>query len=163
MDLLPCAPAALIQQTRLILSSYRRWKGQSLIPEDQPDETLVRELFFAPFVVASAGTEKDPVLNYGNRRALDLWEMDWSSFIKTPGRCTAEPMEREARDRFLEQVRKNGYIDDYRGIRISSAGRRFEIQQAVVWNLLDGQGGYAGQAVTFSHTENAPCFSAFFG
>ena len=150
LTLPPCDFDFLARQTGLILSSYRRWTGKSLLPEDLSDETLVRELFFAPFVVASAGTEKDPVLNYGNRRALALWEMDWETFTKTLGRCTAEPTERKARARFLDQVKKQGYIDHYCGIRISRTGRRFEIQNAVVWNLVDETGVYAGQAVTFN-------------
>lgn len=151
-----CGFDFLARQTRLILSSYTRWTGKILCREDQPDEALVREIFFAPFVVASTGTEADPVLNYGNHKALNLWELDWSAFTKTPGRHTAEAMEREDRARFLEKVRKNGYVDDYRGIRISSTGRRFEIQQAIVWNLMDPQGHFAGQAVTFQNFHYLP-------
>jgi len=102
--------------------------------------------------VASAGTEADPILNYGNQKALALWEMDWAAFTKTPGRKTAEAMERGERAKFLDEVKKKGYIDNYCGVRISSTGRRFEIKQATVWNLMDSKGQYAGQAVTFSKT-----------
>ncbi len=144
----------LIKQTRLILSSYRHWTGKALCPEDPSGEKLVKAVFFAPFVVASAGTEKDPVLNYGNQKALELWEMDWKAFTQTPGRHTAEAMEREARQKFLETVKRQGYVDDYKGIRISSTGRRFEIQQATVWNLIDKDGSFAGQAVTFEKVRN---------
>ena len=144
----------LIKQTRLMLSSYRHWTGKSLWPDQKPDEMLVREVFFAPFVLCSAGTEKDPVLNYGNQKALDLWEMDWTRFTRTPGRLTAEPMERKERERFLETVRKQGYIDHYRGIRVSRTGRRFEILQATVWNLFRPDGAYAGQAAAFENWEN---------
>lgn len=150
MQKLPdCDFGFLTVQTRLIVSSYSRWTGKSLCREDQPDEALVRELFTAPFIVASAGTEADPVLNYGNQKALQLWEMDWKTFTRTPGRYTAEAMEREAREQFLAKVKKNGFVDDYRGIRISSTGRRFEILRATVWNLIDSKKNYAGQAVTF--------------
>ena len=140
----------LVRQTRLILSSYRHWKGKNLFPEDKPDEILAREVFLAPFALCSAGNEDDPILNYGNQKALDLWEMDWQTFTRTPGQKTAEPMEREARSRFLKTVKKQGYIDDYRGIRISSRGRRFEIRQATVWNLVDEKDGHRGQAAVFS-------------
>ncbi len=146
----PCEASYLIRQTRLILSSYRHWKGTSLWPEDRPDEVLIREVYEAPFVLVSSGAEEDPVLNYGNLRALELWEMTWDVLVKTPGRHTAEPMERQAREKFLETVRRQGYIDDYRGIRVSSRGRRFEIQQATVWNLRDADGRFAGQAASFS-------------
>jgi len=53
-------------------------------------------------------------------------------------------------------VRENGFIDDYSGIRISSTGRRFHIRQAIVWNVLDEDGRYAGQAATFSSWEFLP-------
>ena len=143
----------LAKQTRLILSSYRHWMGKSLWPENKTDKVLAREVFFAPFVIASAGTETDPILNYGNQKALDLWEMDWDTFTRTPGKQTAEPVERSERAKFLETVKKQGYIQDYRGIRISSTGRRFEIQNATVWNLIDEKGRYAGQAVTFTEVK----------
>lgn len=157
MKTLPaCDIDFLVRQTRMMLASYRHWKGAGLWPEDRPDDVLAREVFFAPFALCSAGIEKNPVLNYGNQKALDLWEMDWKTFTRTPGQKTAEPMEREARSRFLETVRTQGFVDDYRGVRISSTGRRFEILQAIVWNLMDEKGRYAGQAAWFSRWKNLP-------
>lgn len=147
----PCDMDFLARQTRLIVSSYRYWKKASLWPMTNPDSVLAEEVFYAPFVLASTGTEQEPVLNYGNQRALELWQMDWGVFTATPGRQTAEPMEQEARERFLETVKKQGYIDNYSGIRVTSTGRRFEIEQAVVWNLLDETGAYAGQAAAFKN------------
>lgn len=139
----------LARQTRLMLSSYRRWTGNTLWPEDKADDILVKEVFNASFVLCSAGPESDPVLNYGNAQALKLWEMDWKTLTSTPGRHTAEAPERGAREQFLRTVKEKGYIDNYSGIRVSSTGRRFEIKNATVWNLLDSQGRYAGQAATF--------------
>jgi hypothetical protein len=60
---------------------------------------------------------------------------------------------RDERAEFLRRVRENGFIDDYSGIRISRTGRRFRIRQAIVWNVLDDAGAYAGQAATFSSWE----------
>lgn len=145
----PCDMDFLIRQTRLIVSSYRHWKKASLWPMTNPDSVLAEEVFYAPFVLATAGIQEDPILNYGNQKALELWQMDWSAFTNTPGRETAEPMEREARDHFLVTVKKQGFIDNYAGIRVSSTGKRFEIQQATVWNLIDEKGIYAGQAAAF--------------
>ena len=58
-------------------------------------------------------------------------------------------MERQERARQLERVRRDGFIDDYAGVRISATGKRFRIEQAVVWNLIDGNGEIHGQAATF--------------
>jgi len=49
----------------------------------------------------------------------------------------------------LERVNRRGFIDDYSGIRISATGRRFRIQRATVWNVIDTHGAPAGQAVMF--------------
>jgi hypothetical protein len=46
----------------------------------------------------------------------------------------------------LAQVSTQGYSDHYSGIRISKTGRRFMIRAATVWNLIDGEGYYRGQA-----------------
>jgi len=124
--------------------------GKNLWPEDKPDDILTKEIFFAPFILCSSGKETDPILNYGNQKALELWEMDWDKFTHTPGRHTAEAAEREERAQFLETVQRQSYIDNYSGIRISASGRRFKIERAIVWNLIDAKGIYKGQAATFS-------------
>jgi hypothetical protein len=90
------------------------------------------------------------VLNYGNQVALDLWEMDWTMFTQTPSRSTAEPVNQAAREVMMAQAQQQGFIDNYRGIRISSSGRRFEIDRAIIWNLTDLQGKPCGQAATFT-------------
>ena len=140
----------LIRHTRLMLASYYNWTGKVLWPEDKADEDLVNEVYEAPFVLCSTGPQKDPILNYGNAQALKLWEMDWTTFTHTLGSATAESQERAAREKFLKTVKDQGFIDNYQGIRISKSGRRFEIKKATVWNLIDPQGRFAGQAATFS-------------
>lgn len=133
---------------RVLLDSFAARLGRELIKRTG-DEADARRLFEAPFVVVAHGTEADPVLNYGNRTALELWETDWATLTSMPSRLTAEPMHRDERARLLERTARDGYVDDYRGIRISSRGRRFLIEQAIVWNLADAAGRAVGQAATF--------------
>lgn len=144
----------ICEQSDLIVSCYKHWLGRHLVPPGLSVEEQAAALFKAPFVIASTNQAADPILNYGNQTALGLWELPWSEFTKTPGRHTAEPMQREDRARFLEQVRKNGFIEDYSGIRISATGRRFKIHRATVWNLIDDSGLYLGQAVFFKEWEH---------
>ncbi|REE66961.1 MEKHLA domain-containing protein [Paenibacillus taihuensis] len=140
------------RHAKIILDSYNRLLGKPLVDSEGAGGTSEAELLFeAPIVVLSHGTQADPVLNFGNRAALGLWEMDWDAFTQIESRHTAEPMIQAERQRFLEAVEKQGYIDDYNGIRISSSGRRFRIEQAVVWNLHDEDGNYYGQAATFKN------------
>ena len=136
-----------------LLRTYHRWTGRHLIEPCGDELAEARMLFEAPFAVVSGGAEGDQILNYGNKTAMDLWEMDWDTLTRTPSRLTAEPMHREERAEFLRRVRERGFIDDYSGIRISSKGRRFRIAQATVWNVTDADGKYAGQAATFSKWE----------
>jgi len=136
-----------------LLRTYHRWTGRHLIEPCGDELAEARMLFEAPFAVVSGGAEGDQILNYGNKTALNLWEMDWNTLTRTPSRLTAEPMHRDERAEFLRRVRERGFIDDYSGIRISSKGRRFRIAQATVWNVTDADGKYAGQAATFSKWE----------
>ena len=134
---------------QLLLDSFARLLGRELISRQGSAEAQAERLFQAPFVVVAHGTEADPLLNYGNAAALALWEMDLATLTRTPSRLTAEPVHRDERARLLERTRRDGYVDDYAGIRISSTGRRFQIEQAIVWNLVDAAGIHRGQAATF--------------
>ena len=136
-----------------LLRTYHLWTGRHLIEPCGDAHAEARMLFEAPFAVVSGGAEGDQILNYGNKTAMELWEMDWDRLTRTPSRLTAEPMHRDERAEFLRRVRERGFIDDYSGIRISSKGRRFRIAQATVWNVTDADGKYAGQAATFSKWE----------
>jgi len=132
----------------LIADSYAHLLGQPLV--DAQDD-LADALWRAPRVIVAHGTEADPVFFYGNRLALQAFDMDFASFTRLPSRYSAEPLAREERARLLERVSRDGFIDDYAGVRISASGKRFRIERAVVWNLVDRAGGHHGQAATFSH------------
>ncbi len=147
----PLDDPLLIEHVQRLLDSYRHWTGGELVPAEKLPEERVEALFYQPFVVLSHGTQKDPILNYGNQAALALWEMTWEEFTSMPSSLTAEPINRAERARLLSQVANYGYISDYRGVRISKSSRRFLIEQGTVWNILDVNGRYVGQAATFDH------------
>lgn len=143
-------PDLLSEQTDLILRSYRRWFRRDLIAPVSNLYEQARALFEAPMVVAASDNAEEPRLIYGNCKALELWQLPWDEFTRMPARQTAEPLEQAARDLLLDEVRKNGFISDYSGVRISSTGRRFWIKQATVWNLIGEKEEYLGQAVLFN-------------
>lgn len=144
---------SVMVQTQIIARSLKHFTGCDLLPGNFSPTELAEKVFHAPFVLVSHGTETDPILNYGNRSALALWEMSWIELTRTPSRLTAEAPNREERARLLEAVKTRGFIDDYSGIRISKNGRRFKISSATVWNLLSVNGQPCGQAALFSHWE----------
>ena len=137
----------------LLISSYRRWTGRDLFNPMLPAAEQAKALYEAPFVVASHGTGQDPVFNYANRAGLALFEIDWQTFISMPSRLSAEPVARTERARLLEKVNREGFIEDYSGVRITSTGRRFHIRRATVWNVIDANNARCGQAVLFHEWE----------
>jgi len=140
----------VIEWSQYLLNNYARLVKEELINRAGTSQEQAERLFQSPFVVASHGLQEDPILNYGNQAALDLWEMDWEQFTRTPSRLTAEPVNREERARMLEQAKTHGYISDYRGIRISRSGKRFLVERATVWNIQKPDGTPLGQTATFS-------------
>lgn len=141
----------VVEWSQLLLSSYRHWVGRDLLPRVGGPEEQAHALFIAPIVVVSHGMEEDPILNYGSHLALTLWEMTWDDLLRTPSRLTAEVVNRAEREWMLERARTRGYVDNYRGVRISISGRRFLIENAIVWSVIDQAGHRLGQAATFSH------------
>jgi len=132
----------------LIGASFRRLTGRELV---EAGDDLAGPLWRSPRAIVAHGTEKEPVFFYGNRLALALFETTAGAFVRMPSAHSAEPVHRDERARLLEAVRTRGFIDDYSGVRVSAGGRRFRIEQAVVWNLVDEAGALHGQAAAFSH------------
>lgn len=143
----------LVEHSQCLSRSLKHWTGRDLFPGVTEPLQLSEKIFHAPFALVSHGPQSDPILNYGNRSALTLWEMSWEEFTKTPSRFTAETPNREERARLLAAVTQRGFIDDYSGVRISKNGRRFRIARATVWNLLSKNGSFCGQAAMFDSWE----------
>ncbi|MGB1237833.1 MAG: MEKHLA domain-containing protein [Pseudomonadales bacterium] len=131
-----------------VLASYQRYFGVPLMTDEMGCDA-VRCLFDAEFVLLSHRLADDPVFNYGNRAALSLFEFDWQGLTALPSRCSAEPVSRDERAALLARVARDGFIDDYSGVRISKKGKRFKIVGAKVWNVTDELDVCIGQAATF--------------
>ncbi len=129
--------------------SFRRFAGEDLINPDFSKEAAAQALYEAPFVVVSHGTEADPIFNYANRTAQRLFEFSWAEFTTLPSRLSAELPNQAERARLLATVTQQGYIRNYAGVRIAKSGRRFHIQNAIVWNVTDDVGNPSGQAAMF--------------
>lgn len=137
----------------LLASSFRRLLGRDLVVAGDSVETA---LWLAPRVIVAHGTENDPIFFYANRLALKRFEMSWDEFTRLPSPYSAEAPVRDERAQLLARVSRDGYIDDYAGVRIAASGRRFRIESAVVWNLIDAAGQCHGQAATFDRWVELP-------
>lgn len=148
------APSAandwLAAHTERLRHSFRRWTGRDLVDPALEPVAAARWLYQAPFALVSHDDQADPRFNYANLTAQRLFERSWEVFVGLPSRLSAEAPLREERQRLLDQVARHGYIDDYRGVRISRSGRRFRIERATVWNVTAADGRLIGQAACFS-------------
>ncbi len=131
----------------LIAPSFERLTGKPLIG---PCDDVLQALWEAPRAILAHGTEPDPVLFFGNAYALETFETDVEHLVTMPSRLTAEAPVREERQSLLDEVTAKGFIDNYSGVRITAKGRRFAIEGATVWNLVDEAGERRGQAATFT-------------
>ncbi len=106
----------------------------------------------APWLTPAAQARGDPGprLIYANRAALRLWQRPWEAMVGMPSKLTAEPAERASRRQALITAQALDAIEGYRGIRIDSRGRRFQIEGARLWTLRDAAGQPCGQAARFS-------------
>ncbi|MEO0456890.1 MAG: MEKHLA domain-containing protein [Cyanobacteria bacterium P01_A01_bin.114] len=139
----------LAEHVTLLRDSYRHLLGRDLISSALSALEGAKAIFEAPFIVVSHDASADPIFTYGNRAALELFEMSWAEFTSLPSRYSAEPMNRESRSQLLKAVSQQGFAENYSGVRISKTGRRFLIKQVTVWNLLDERHEYKGQAATY--------------
>ncbi|MGE5658569.1 MAG: MEKHLA domain-containing protein [Actinomycetota bacterium] len=145
----PWQQEAVIRHTQRLLNSFSHWTGKRLLEVEGEPKAIAQALFEAPFVIISHGMEADPIFNYANCRALELWELDWQEFTRMPSRYTAEPMLQEERNRLLAETIAKGF-SHFRGVRISSTGKRFLIENGLLWNVLDEQHQRCGQAAVCS-------------
>lgn len=130
----------------LLADSHARVVRTALVPPGTDAAWLYRE---APFVVLAHGTEPDPKFIYANRAAQTCFEYSWDEFTTLPSRLTAQAPDRAERQALLEDVARNGFLAGYRGVRVAKSGRRFIIEDGVVWELIDRAGERHGQAATF--------------
>lgn len=138
---------ALRGRLALLARSYERLAGGPIVPAGPG---LAEALWCHPAAIVAHDTAEDPIFFFGNRAALIAFEMDFAGFTRLPSRLSAEPGLRAEREALLARVTATGMIRDYSGVRVSATGRRFRIDQAVVWTLIDTAGIRHGQAAMFA-------------
>jgi PAS domain S-box-containing protein len=134
----------------LLCGAYLRLVGKPLVGRAGDAQAGAQWLYEqAPFCVLAHNTDADPKFIYANRSAQSCFGYDWDEMIRLPSRLSAEAPDRAERQRLLDAVAAHGFISDYRGLRIAKSGRRFWIENATVWQLIDEAGMLHGQAAMF--------------
>jgi len=127
----------------LLTGSFERLIGRPLLAAELGSGWLYAD---APFVVLAHNNDEDPVFVYGNIAAQRLFGYGWDEIRSLKSRFSAGHAERDERQRLLQAVSRNGWIEGYRGVRVKKSGERFWMEDGTVWQLRDSQ-GYAGRNV----------------
>jgi PAS domain S-box-containing protein len=105
--------------------------------------------------VLAHNTKPDPGFIYANKAAQKLFGYDWDEIIGLPSRHLAAVPARDERQRLLDAVARDGYATGYSGIRIAKSGRRFWIEDGVLWQLRTQDGALRGVTATFANWRDA--------
>jgi len=135
----------------LLTGSHLRLVGRPLVDGALSPEEAARWLYRdAPFALLAHRPEADPTFCYANLTAQRCFGYGWEEFVGLPSRLSAAGPERAERARLLDDVTRQGFSNDYRGLRVAKSGAQFWIEGATVWNLVDARGRLHGQAAAFS-------------
>jgi len=137
---------------RLMTESYARLVGVPLVPVGKDSRWLYDE---ASFVVLAHNTAPDPIFVYANKAAQACFEYSWDEFVTLPSRLSAGELERAERQALLDAVAQKGFMTGYQGLRVKKSGKRFWMEDGLVWQLIDEAGEWYGQAATFSKWKDA--------
>ncbi len=142
------------QFAALLADSYTTLVGRPLLPDGLTGVEAANWLYEAPFGLLAHDTSPDPVFTYANLAVQQLFEYTWDEFVGLPSRMSAGEEDRQARGVLLENVRHQGFTDDYRGPRVAASGRKFWIDDVTVWNLMGDEGTRVGQAALVRRWED---------
>ncbi|MET0221240.1 MAG: MEKHLA domain-containing protein [Tardiphaga sp.] len=152
LDSDPPANALDCDVFRLLTHSFEKATGKPLVDAWQGAAWLYNE---APFALLAHTAAADPVFFYANKTAQRCFEYGWDEFVTILSRLSAEAPNRDERQKLLDAVARDGFIADYRGMRVAKSGRRFWIEGGIVWELIDAAGQRRGQAAIFTSWTDA--------
>jgi hypothetical protein len=137
---------------KVLTGSYARLTGRPLPLRSEDPAWLYEE---APFAVVAHAGASDPRFVYANKTAQACFEYGWDEIVGMPSRLSAEAPQRAARQELLDAVARDGFVTGYKGVRIARSGRRFWIEDGVVWRVLRPDGSPVGQAASFGSWQDA--------
>lgn len=145
----PQAPYDVAFVTAL-LAAYETLLSEALVPSRVSASDAATWLYWqSELAVVAHDTQADPCFVYANVAAQRCFERSWAELVGMPSRLSAEAPQRAERAAMLEQVARHGFIRAYRGLRVAASGRRFWIEEGIVWNVRHADGLHWGQAACF--------------
>ncbi|MDA7691411.1 MEKHLA domain-containing protein [Methylophilaceae bacterium] len=131
-------------------SSFEKYLKKTLPLKDSGD--LVESFNECSFSIASH--DSNGLFNYLNKAALSLFKVSLDQVIGKPSTMTAPESEQKERNTLLNQVNSHGFIKNYKGVRVASDGKLFQIKDATIWNIVDKESIKIGQAVIIYRSNN---------
>lgn len=98
-----CVTVINVDHIAILQANLQRFTGKSLMDVSEQGEQLAKTVFEAPFALVSHNNASDPVFNYANRMALELFEINWKDLMKMPSRLSAEVKNRGEREKLLRK------------------------------------------------------------
>ena len=98
-----------------------------------------------PYAIASHDTNS--VFNYANEASLQLFKTNWDEMIGVHSSVSASKSSQSDRNKMLKEVARIGFVEDYKGTRMAFDGSLFQINDAIIWNIVDSKNNSQGQAV----------------
>jgi MEKHLA domain len=133
-----------------LLNAFARVTGRDLAAEMKLDPArLGQSAWEGDFALLSHRGDRQAMLNYGNRFALELWECDWAAFTALPSAATAPRDDVPERAAMMAAAASHGFVSNYSGRRVSAKGKLFRIENGTIWRLVDANGEPFGMAATF--------------
>lgn len=132
-----------------ITSSLKKLANIEIVDSNLSLEEQAKQIFNSDFVLLAHNAANEPVFNYANQTALQLFEMSWDEMTNLSSKYSAEADEQAKREQFIAEVTEKGYSKNYSGIRISKTGKRFEIKNVILWNVYDSENNRIAQAAMF--------------
>ena len=126
------------------------WEHRSFRPGQTPNGSITKRRSSSWRMVPIAIRNS----SMPTRRLRPASNIPGEEFLALPSRLSAEPTDWVERQTLLDKVSRDGFLSGYRGLRVAKSGRRFIIEDGVVWELIDGKGMRHGQAATFRSWRN---------
>ena len=98
-----------------------------------------------PYAIASH--DINSVFNYANEASLQLFKTNWDEMIGVHSSVSASKPLQSDRKKMLKEVARVGFVEDYKGTRMAFDGSLFQINDAIIWNIVDSKNNSQGQAV----------------
>ena len=145
----------------LLVSSYRRLVGAPPVFLEGGRHSAKWLYEDASYCVLAHNTDAVPRFIYANKAAQACFEYSWEEFASLPSHLSAEESDRAERQKLLDAVARNGFATGYSGLRIAKSGRRFWIEDGILWQLVDRSGTVRGRDLPLRPLSRAIFLAAF--